>query len=157
MDLFQYYTVAKAIIICYCLKRNCHVFQDKTLIFLNRILNDVCKICCLFWQPGEVDVPHLSSLCTNDCKSIGHITSFILLSFSHQHDHSQSMFSFVSTAVDENVDIRTVTVQKVSLVLCAGEKNRHSFELEWHEYWFPALFSEIMAVYSMTYTIFIFW
>ncbi len=72
----------------------------------------------MLWQVGELDVPLLSSLCTDECKSVCYITQLFTIQYSVLLI-SESMFSTFCTAVDGNMDIRTVTVQKVGLFLYA--------------------------------------
>jgi len=60
-----------------------------------------------------VDVPLLSSLSTRDCKSVCHM---IIIHYSVLFISTINEFLSFSTALDGNVDIRTVTVQKVGLV-----------------------------------------
>ncbi|ROI16075.1 Multiple PDZ domain protein, partial [Anabarilius grahami] len=60
-------------------------------------------------QVGKVDVPLLSSLSTHDCKNVCHMT---VIHYSVLFISTINKFSSFCTALDGNVDIRTVTVQK---------------------------------------------
>lgn len=91
-----------------------HVCTPHKHNFYLRCLYTVSLYLCS-WQVGEVDVPLFSCLNTQDCKKLSHHT-LIHCSVVFIHAVSESVFSSFCTAVDGNVDIRTVTVQKVGLI-----------------------------------------